>query len=61
MPLILYLDLFKPIIDALLGVIPSGVAMGDAERMDVNMAADHVRALVFTISEGIYPANEGRG
>lgn len=54
-------DLFKPIIDALLGIIPSGVSMGDTEHMDVNMAADHARALVFTISEGIYPANEGRG
>ena len=54
-------DLFSPIIDALLELVPSGVEIGDEERMSLNMIADHARALTFTISEGIYPANEGRG
>jgi len=54
-------DLFVPIIEALSGMVPSGVEIGDEERMSLNMIADHARALTFTISEGIYPSNEGRG
>jgi alanyl-tRNA synthetase len=30
-------------------------------RQAVNVAADHVRALVFVMSEGVLPGNEGRG
>ena len=54
-------DLFKPIIEVLLSRVPSGVEIGDEERMSLNMIADHARTLAFTISEGIYPSNEGRG
>jgi len=54
-------DLFRPIIEVLSDMVPSGVEIGDEERMSLNMIADHARALTFTISEGIYPSNEGRG
>jgi alanyl-tRNA synthetase len=54
-------DLFKPLVDSLVRMVPSGVEIGTDERMGINMVADHTRALTFTISEGIYPANEGRG
>ncbi len=54
-------DLFAPILDALIGLLPSGFNMSKEDRMGINMVADHVRALTFTVSEGIYPSNEGRG
>lgn len=54
-------DLFSPVVDALLEILPGDVDPATEGRMGVNMAADHLRALVFTISEGVYPANEGRG
>jgi alanyl-tRNA synthetase len=54
-------DLFQPLIEELYAAVPSSHEMRDEDRMGVNMVADHVRALVFTISEGVYPSNEGRG
>lgn len=54
-------DLFQPLIDALRSILPPTTSIGDAEAMGINMVADHARALTFTISEGIYPSNEGRG
>ncbi len=54
-------DLFEPIIGTLLDLVPAKMEIGDEERMSLNMIADHARALTFTISEGIYPSNEGRG
>ncbi|MCK4235520.1 MAG: alanine--tRNA ligase, partial [Candidatus Krumholzibacteria bacterium] len=54
-------DLFLPIIESLIDFIPSGVEISREERMGINMVADHLRALAFTISEGVYPSNEGRG
>jgi alanyl-tRNA synthetase len=54
-------DLFAPILEALEGMLPSSFEIGLEERMSLNMIADHARALTFTISEGIYPSNEGRG
>jgi len=54
-------DLFAPIVEALLDIVPDGTVLGPGERLGVNMVADHARALTFTISEGIYPSNEGRG
>lgn len=54
-------DLFTPLVEAVYAVLPAGAGRGGADRMGVNMIADHARALTFTISEGIYPSNEGRG
>ncbi|MCK4538025.1 MAG: alanine--tRNA ligase [Candidatus Krumholzibacteria bacterium] len=54
-------DVFSPIIEAVIAGLPEGTNIGHAERMDINMIADHIRALTFTLSEGIYPSNEGRG
>ncbi|MDD3642518.1 MAG: alanine--tRNA ligase, partial [Candidatus Krumholzibacteria bacterium] len=54
-------DLFGPIVDRVLDALPKGAGAEGDQRLGVNMIADHVRALTFTISEGIYPSNEGRG
>jgi alanyl-tRNA synthetase len=54
-------DLFGPIVEGLAAMVPESATLGTEERMGLNMIADHVRALTFTISEGIYPSNEGRG
>jgi alanyl-tRNA synthetase len=54
-------DLFHPIVEALLDMMPEGFRITAGERLGINMVADHARALTFTIAEGIYPSNEGRG
>lgn len=54
-------DLFLPLIGALRDILPGGTRIGNEERMDINMVADHARSLTFAVSEGIYPSNEGRG
>ena len=53
-------DLFKPLIDktaALAGVN----ALDPGIQVDLNVIADHIRALTFLIADGIIPANDGRG
>ncbi|MCX7718299.1 MAG: alanine--tRNA ligase [Candidatus Sumerlaeaceae bacterium] len=56
-------DLLRPIVDRVCEL--TGVGRYDAlpieTRQCVNVAADHVRALVFALSEGILPSNDGRG
>ncbi|MDI6808156.1 MAG: alanine--tRNA ligase [Candidatus Eisenbacteria bacterium] len=51
-------DIFLPVMRALeeKGSIDSGKA-----KIPMRIVADHARALVFAISEGILPTNEGRG
>ena len=52
-------DLLKPIVDAIshkLNIKYEGEA-----KTKLNLMADHLRALVFVISEGCTPSNEGRG
>jgi alanyl-tRNA synthetase len=53
-------DLFLPVRDAVERALPVG-RRGDKAAVAVNVAADHVRALVFAMSEGIMPSNDGRG
>ncbi|WP_299238186.1 alanine--tRNA ligase [Sulfurihydrogenibium sp.] len=54
-------DLFKPIIQFAEEV--SGKEYGKNEKDDIAMRviADHLRAITFLISDGVLPANEGRG
>ncbi len=53
-------DLFAPILER-----AAELAGADREdpalQVDLNVVADHVRALTFLIADGILPANEGRG
>ncbi len=53
-------DLFLPIRNTVESVVPSE-RLSDKAQVAVNVATDHVRALVFALSEGIMPSNEGRG
>ncbi|MEE9268942.1 MAG: alanine--tRNA ligase [Candidatus Krumholzibacteria bacterium] len=53
-------DLFLPLRTAVKNALP-GIKSSEHFELAVNAAADHVRALVFALSEGIYPSNDGRG
>ena len=53
-------DLFLPILNTVEQAVPAG-GRGAKAAVAINVAADHVRALVFAMSEGIMPSNEGRG
>ncbi len=54
-------DLFRPIIEAIQDL--TGVSYGSDEKKDVSIRviADHIRAITFLMSEGVFPSNEGRG
>ncbi|GAH54755.1 unnamed protein product, partial [marine sediment metagenome] len=54
-------DLFYPIIEDI--IKHKNLKYGEERRIDVaiNVMADHVRALVFAIGDGIIPSNEERG
>jgi alanyl-tRNA synthetase len=53
-------DEFLPIRDAVGRALPDD-ATRDKAALAINVAADHVRALTFAMTEGIMPSNEGRG
>ena len=53
-------DLFAPLI-ARTAELAAIDAADPALQVDLNVVADHVRALTFLIADGIMPANEGRG
>lgn len=52
-------DLMKGIVDGALEL--SGHSYEGTAKVASNVIADHIRALVFTASEGVVPDNEGRG
>ena len=53
-------DLFKPIIDFIAEMC--GIHPDDkTSQVDFKVIADHIRALSFLISDGVLPANDGRG
>ncbi len=51
-------DLFQPLISELARIVD--LAYADNE-VPFNIIADHIRALSFSVSEGVLPSNEGRG
>ncbi len=50
------IDIFKPIIQAILDYRPSTI-----DYRPINSIADHIRAIVFAIYDGVIPSNEQRG
>ncbi|KJU82244.1 alanyl-tRNA synthetase, partial [Candidatus Magnetobacterium bavaricum] len=54
-------DIFAPIIEAISS--GAGVPYGRDKQKDSSMrvVADHIRSLTFLLSEGLLPANDGRG
>lgn len=53
------IDLFKPILDSIVQKLGVSKTSENARRMYA--IADHLRATVFCISDGVIPGNEGRG
>ncbi|MCX7625783.1 MAG: alanine--tRNA ligase [Candidatus Sumerlaeaceae bacterium] len=56
-------DLLAPIVEAVcsLAGVGSYYSLPLEAKQSVNVVADHIRALVFALSEGILPSNDGRG
>jgi alanyl-tRNA synthetase len=58
-------DLLAPVVEAVTSMAPGAAAKGAAEdagiRTALRVIADHSRGLVFALSEGVLPSNEGRG
>ncbi|MFQ5878209.1 MAG: alanine--tRNA ligase, partial [Acidobacteriota bacterium] len=59
-------DLFAPIVEAIRGQVRERVGTDPdpgqgATRVALRVIADHARAMVFLMSDGVAPGNEGRG
>ncbi len=52
-------DLFAPLVRETARII--GLEPDESSRVMLNVAADHARALVFAITDGVLPSNEARG
>jgi len=54
-------DLFRPIISATESYSQTVYGKNGEHDASIRVVADHIRALVFLLSEGLMPSNEGRG
>jgi alanyl-tRNA synthetase len=54
-------DLFSPLIEGVCDLARREYPSQDEGDISVRIIADHIRAISFLISDGIMPANEGRG
>ncbi len=55
------IDIFRPLIDVIVTESTVSVNDFDKARSSIYAIADHMRAIVFAMSDGAYPSNEGRG
>ncbi len=54
-------DLFTPIIRAIEKKIGKSYGQDENTNISIRVLADHIRACVFLIGDGVQPSNEGRG
>lgn len=54
-------DLFKPIINFCEEISSKQYGKNEKDDVAMRVIADHLRAMVFLISDGVLPSNEGRG
>ncbi|AJG41281.1 alanyl-tRNA synthetase [Thermotoga sp. RQ7] len=54
-------DLFQPIIKAIEELTGVSYKTDEEKDISIRIIADHIRAITFLISEGVFPSNEGRG
>ncbi|MFO7980526.1 MAG: alanine--tRNA ligase [Candidatus Aminicenantes bacterium] len=54
-------DLFYPIIKSVVSLSGKELTSEITKNVSVRKIADHIRAIVFLINDGIMPSNEGRG
>lgn len=54
-------DLFTPLLKAIQKVVAKTYGKDSEEDVSMRVLADHIRASVFLISDGVLPSNEGRG
>ena len=55
------IDIFKPIIQSISEIVEVEYDSQTENGKMMNRIADHVRAIIFCISDGVLPGNEGRG
>lgn len=56
-----HIDIFQPLIDAISEGLKINYQYHTPEGAKIRKIADHIRALVFLIADGVLPSNEGRG
>jgi len=54
-------DLFQPLIGAIAGVVGRDYGAGGESDVSLRVIADHLRSITFLVSDGVLPANDGRG
>lgn len=54
-------DLFEPIISAIEVIVKKSYGKSLEADTSIRVIADHIRSIVFLLSEGLMPSNEGRG
>jgi len=54
-------DLFFPIIQKVVSLLGKELTPEITKNISIRKIADHIRAIVFLINDGIMPSNEGRG
>jgi alanyl-tRNA synthetase len=54
-------DLFTPLLDKISELTGKKYRADDASDISMRVVADHIRATVFLVGDGVMPSNEGRG